>query len=99
MKVTNTQNVMTVALVYAAIFMTTAAQADDSLPSWNDGPAKQAIVEFVNATTDQSSPKFVPAEARIATFDHETCGLFAYARARPYMGGPLGQTTLMSGLT
>ena len=43
----------------------------DSLPSWNDGPAKKAIVEFVQATTDQSSPKFVPPEERIATFDQD----------------------------
>ena len=43
----------------------------DPLPSWNDGPAKQAIVEFVQATTDQSSPTFVPPEARIATFDQD----------------------------
>ena len=31
-----------------------------ALPSWNDGPAKQAIVDFVKATTDESSPDFVP---------------------------------------
>jgi hypothetical protein len=31
------------------------------LASWNDGPAKQAIVDFVRATTDQGSAKFVPA--------------------------------------
>ena len=43
----------------------------DPLPSWNDGPAKQAIVAFVRATTDQSSPTFVPPEARIATFDQD----------------------------
>ena len=43
----------------------------DPLPSWNDGPAKKAIVEFVQATTDQASPKFVPPEARIATFDQD----------------------------
>jgi phosphoglycolate phosphatase-like HAD superfamily hydrolase len=43
----------------------------DPLPSWNDGPAKQAIVAFVQATTDQSSPTFVPPEARIATFDQD----------------------------
>jgi phosphoglycolate phosphatase-like HAD superfamily hydrolase len=43
----------------------------DPLPSWNDGPAKQAIVAFVQATTDQSSPTFVPSEARIATFDQD----------------------------
>jgi hypothetical protein len=32
----------------------------DPLPSWNDWPAKQVIVDFVRVTTDQASPKFVP---------------------------------------
>jgi len=41
------------------------------LPSWNDGPAKQAIVDFVRATTDQTSPKFVPPDERIAEFDQD----------------------------
>jgi len=41
------------------------------LPSWNDGAAKQAIIEFVRATTDPTSPKFVPAEERIAAFDQD----------------------------
>ena len=36
-----------------------------------DGPAKSAINEFVRATSDQSSPKFVPPEERIATFDQD----------------------------
>ncbi len=48
-----------------------SAQAPDPLPSWNGGPAKQAIVDFVHATTDQSSPKFVPPAERIATFDQD----------------------------
>ncbi|HEV2667936.1 MAG TPA: HAD family hydrolase, partial [Blastocatellia bacterium] len=43
----------------------------DPLPSWNDGPAKQAILAFVRTTTDQSSSKFVAPEARIATFDQD----------------------------
>jgi phosphoglycolate phosphatase-like HAD superfamily hydrolase len=43
----------------------------DPLPSWNDGPAKRAILDFVQTTTDQSSPAFVPPEARIATFDQD----------------------------
>lgn len=47
------------------------AQANDPLPSWNDGPAKQAIVEFVKATTTQGGPNFVPPQARIATFDQD----------------------------
>jgi phosphoglycolate phosphatase-like HAD superfamily hydrolase len=41
------------------------------LPSWNDGPAKQAILDFVRATTDGASPSFVPPEERIATFDQD----------------------------
>ena len=53
------------------VLLATKAQAADPLPSWNDGPAKQAIVEFVKATTTQGSPQFVPPEARIATFDQD----------------------------
>ncbi|HET7714652.1 MAG TPA: HAD family hydrolase [Bauldia sp.] len=43
----------------------------DPLPSWNDGAAKQAIVEFVEATTTEASPDFVPEPERIATFDQD----------------------------
>ena len=50
--------------------VTVAAQTDP-LPSWNEGAAKTAIIEFVKATTDTASPKFVPPEARIATFDQD----------------------------
>ena len=50
----------------------TQARAEtDPLPSWNDGPAKQAIVAFVKETTDQASPKFVPTAERIAVFDND----------------------------
>ncbi len=45
--------------------------ATDPLPSWNDGPAKRAIVDFVRATTDRASPRYVPPEQRIVTFDHD----------------------------
>jgi hypothetical protein len=41
------------------------------LASWNEGPAKQAVLDFVHATTDQSSKDFVPPEDRIATFDQD----------------------------
>ncbi len=43
----------------------------DPLPSWNDGPAKQTIVSFVQASTDKASTSFVPAAERIATFDQD----------------------------
>ena len=47
------------------------AQGQDPLPSWNDGVAKQSILNFVRVTTDSSSPEFVPPEQRIATFDQD----------------------------
>ena len=65
------QNLATIALACMVVFVTIAAQAADPLSSWNDGPAKQAIVEFVKATTTQGSPQFVPPEERIATFDQD----------------------------
>jgi phosphoglycolate phosphatase-like HAD superfamily hydrolase len=48
-----------------------AAQVGDPLPSWNDGNAKRAIVEFVRATTDKDSATFVPPEDRVAAFDQD----------------------------
>jgi phosphoglycolate phosphatase-like HAD superfamily hydrolase len=45
--------------------------AEDPLPSWNEGPAKQAVLDFVKATTDAASPSFVPPEARVTTFDQD----------------------------
>ena len=48
------------------------AQAQtDPLPSWNDGAAKQAIVDFVQKTTTEGSADFVPPAERIATFDQD----------------------------
>ncbi|MEQ8848021.1 HAD family hydrolase [Botrimarina sp.] len=48
-----------------------AAAAEDPLPSWNDTPAKQAIVDFVQRVTDRSGDHFVPPAERIATFDND----------------------------
>jgi len=53
-----------------AIAQTQTTQ-DNALGSWNDGPAKQAILDFVKTTTERASPKFVPPEERIATFDQD----------------------------
>jgi phosphoserine phosphatase len=48
-----------------------AAQATDPLPSWNDGKARQSIVDFVAKVTKQGSPDYVPPAERIATFDND----------------------------
>ena len=47
------------------------AQAADSLPSWNDGKAKQSIIEFVTQVTKEGSSDFVLPAERIATFDND----------------------------
>ena len=58
----------------SALLLAACAQlppSGDPLPSWNDGPAKQAVVDFVRKTTDPASPQFVPPAERIATFDQD----------------------------
>ena len=66
---------VTVAILLASPFqisaLAEAPRTTNALPSWNDGPAKQAIMDFVKSTTHPSSPNFVPSEARIATFDQD----------------------------
>jgi hypothetical protein len=60
------QNAFAFLLMFAQAYAQT-----DPLPSWNDGDAKKAIVEFVKVTTKKNSPKFVAPEARIATSDQD----------------------------
>jgi len=57
----------------AAIFIVSAAAAaeTDPLPSWNDGPTKEAIVGFVEKVTEEGGPDYVRPEDRIATFDND----------------------------
>lgn len=58
-------------IIAVALFAFCACYADDPLPSWNEGPAKQAIVDFIQKTTDKSDPAFVPPDERLATFDQD----------------------------
>ncbi len=77
--------------LWLLLFAALAAQAQtDPLPSWNNGPAKQAILNFVHITTDQANPNYVSPERRFATFDQDgttwvehpmyTQMIFAFAR-------------------
>lgn len=58
-------------LAVALACATQVSAQTDPLPSWNDGTAKKAIVDFVQATTQQGGAQFVPAAERIATFDQD----------------------------
>jgi phosphoglycolate phosphatase-like HAD superfamily hydrolase len=63
----------TIALVVSlllSLLLPSPVQAD-LLPSWNDNPAKQSIIRFVEAVKDESGKDYVPPEARIAVFDND----------------------------
>jgi len=62
---------LTILAVCLAVSAAAVAAQTDPLPSWNDGPAKQAIVQFVDKVTQQGAADFVPASERIATFDND----------------------------
>src|SRR5262245_48299309 len=58
-------------LVLAAALALPAAARDEILPSWNDGPARKAIVEFVGRVTKEGGADFVPPPERVAVFDND----------------------------
>ena len=71
MKRTNIKRITILGQLLIVLLFGQAHAQPDSLPSWNDGPAKKAIVEFVKATTEKGGAKFVAPEARIAVFDQD----------------------------
>ena len=60
------------AVMLCTVLLAAHANAQTSqLSSWNDGPAKQAIISFVKEVTDKSGTKYVEPQDRIATFDQD----------------------------
>ena len=64
-----------VAMTVVGLALATAARAQpvalDPLSSWNDGPSKQAIIQFVTRAATEGSPDFVAPPDRVATFDND----------------------------
>ena len=60
-------------LALALAFLSAPARAADPLPSWNETDSKKAILAFVQRTTSEGSPEFIPVDQRIATFDNDGC--------------------------
>lgn len=59
-------------LLLAAVFAgPPPSRADDPLPSWNNGAARQSILRFIDRITREDSPDFVPPSERIAVFDND----------------------------
>jgi phosphoglycolate phosphatase-like HAD superfamily hydrolase len=55
------------------VSIATPVRAADPLSSWNEGPVKKAITDFVEAVTDPKNDSFVEPSERIATFDNDGC--------------------------
>ena len=59
------------------------------LPSWNDGPARTAIVDFVDRVTEEGGADFVPPAERVAVLDNDGtlwCERPAYVQALFVLG-------------
>lgn len=57
--------------VAVSLLFSLPAWAADALPSWRDGPAKQAIIKFVTSVTDTNAKTYVKPDDRIAVFDND----------------------------
>ena len=55
--------------LFALLMFPAWALAD--LPSWNEGPTKSAILDFVARVTREGGPDYVPPAERIAVFDND----------------------------
>jgi hypothetical protein len=71
MTITHKRYIFTAALLLVLALPAFLYADDDPLPSWNDGTAKQAIVDFVAAVTKEGGADYVPANERIAVFDND----------------------------
>ncbi|MGD9645919.1 MAG: HAD family hydrolase [Pirellulales bacterium] len=59
------------AALLLVVMLANQTGAAEPLPSWNDGPAKTAILQFVDRVTREGSPDLVPPDLRVATFDND----------------------------
>lgn len=55
----------------ALLVLTSSATAGEPLSSWNDGPSKRSIIDFVIDVTTPDSTNYVPPAERIAVFDND----------------------------
>ena len=62
---------MLITISISILLSSMSFSSNEFLPSWNDSPAKKAILEFVTKVTNPDSPNFVPPSERIAVFDND----------------------------
>ncbi len=69
-----------ISLSVLVVLATTSAALADELPSWNNSPVKDAILEYLAAVVNPDSEDFVPTNERVAVFDND--GTFICERPR-----------------
>jgi len=80
----STATVVVVAALVGPCLAVESARAQDPLPSWNDGPSRKALTDFVAKVTTEGSREFVKPAERIAVFDNDGtlwCEQPAYVQA------------------
>jgi hypothetical protein len=65
------RHLVSAALFLAVLFYSPHANGADTLHSWNSGPTKFAVIQFVRDVTTEGGPNFVPPTERIAVFSHD----------------------------
>ncbi|QDU00196.1 HAD family hydrolase [Gimesia aquarii] len=53
------------------VILSSVVRANDPLPSWNTGPTKTSIINFVKRATTKGNPEYVSPPQRVATFDND----------------------------
>lgn len=56
---------------FLTVFALHAQAPSDPLPSWNDGPVKKSIIDFIKHTTKAGDTEFIPTEQRILVSDND----------------------------
>jgi len=67
------EKLLPIGVLLWGITLVSAVSASEPLSSWNEGPTKQALVDFVERVTNESGPDYVATTDRIATFDNDGC--------------------------
>ncbi|WP_165067893.1 HAD family hydrolase [Paludisphaera rhizosphaerae] len=65
------RNTLQLFVAVATFAVASPVLSAEPLPSWNEGSAKRAILEFVERATKQGGPEFIPPADRIAVFDND----------------------------
>lgn len=71
MSLSSTSRFLLLCVSSAIFFAAGLASASEPLPSWNDGPHKQAIISFVTSVTTEGGADYVQPADRIAVFDND----------------------------